>query len=96
MEKVINTYETLYIIDNRVDEAATKALVEKFTALISENGTIDSVEEWGKKKLAYPINDETEGYYVLVNFKSEPSFIAELERIFNITEGIVRSMTVRK
>lgn len=96
MEKIVNSYETMFIVDNRLDEAATKAVVEKFTALISENGTIDTVNEWGKKRLAYPINDENEGYYVLVEFKAEPSFIAELDRIFTITEDVVRSMTIRK
>lgn len=96
MEKIVNSYETMFIVDNRLDEAATKAVVEKFTALISENGTIDTVNEWGKKRLAYPINDENEGYYVLVEFKAEPSFLAELDRIFTITEDVVRSMTIRK
>ena len=63
--------------------------------MIEENGTIEAFNEWGKRKLAYPINDLTEGYYVLVNYKAEPSFVAELERVFNITEGVMRSMTIR-
>ena len=73
MEKIINSYETLYVIDPDLTEDATKALVEKFTALINANGTASEVNEWGKRKLAYPINDKTEGYYVLVNFTSEGS-----------------------
>lgn len=96
MEKIVSSYETMFIIDNRLDEAATKAIVEKFTALISENGTIESVNEWGKKRLAYPINDQNDGYYVLIDFSSSPDFISELVRVFNITEGVVRSMTIKK
>lgn len=95
MEKIINSYETLYVIDPDLSEEATKALVEKFNALIADNGTIGEVSEWGKRKLAYPINDKPEGYYVLVNFESESSFPAELERIFGITEGIMRSIVIR-
>ncbi len=95
MEKIINSYETLYVIDTDLTEDATKALIEKFTALINANGTVSEVNEWGKRKLAYPINDKTEGYYVLVNFTSEGSFPSELERIFGITEGILRSIVIR-
>ena len=58
------------------------------------NGTIDSVDDWGKKRLAYPINDETEGVYTVISFTSEPDFPAELDRVFKITEGVLRSMTL--
>ncbi|MCR5681170.1 MAG: 30S ribosomal protein S6 [Clostridiales bacterium] len=95
MEKIINSYETLFVIDPDLTEEATSALVEKFTKLISDNGEIESVDEWGKRRLAYPINDKPEGYYVLVNFKSEASLPSELERIFGITEGILRSIVIR-
>ena len=95
MEKKLVSYETMYIVDSTGTEEATAAVVNKFKALIEENGTIESFNEWGKRKLAYPINDMTEGYYVLVNYKSNPGFVAELERIFNITEGVMRSMTTR-
>ena len=95
MEKVINSYETLFVVDNSLGEEGVKAIVDKFSALIADNGTIDSVDEWGKRKLAYPIDDMTEGYYVLVNYTADPSFVAELERIFNITEGVMRSMTIK-
>lgn len=95
MEKVLNSYETLFVVDNSLGEEAVKAIVEKFTALIAENGTIDSVDEWGKRKLAYPINDKVEGYYVLVSFKSEGAFTLELERVFGITEGVLRSIVIR-
>ena len=95
MEQVLNSYETLFVVDNSLGEEAVKAIVEKFTALIAENGTIDSVDEWGKRKLAYPINDKVEGYYVLVSFKSEGAFTLELERVFGITEGVLRSIVIR-
>ena len=96
MEKVMNSYETLFVVDCSLGEDAVKELVNKFTTLIADNGAIDSVDEWGKRRLAYPINDKNDGYYVLVNFKSEGSFTAELERIFGITEGILRSIVIRK
>ena len=95
MENKLVSYETMYIVESTGTEEATAALVNKFKALIEENGTIESFNEWGKRKLAYPINDMTEGYYVLVTYTAKPSFVAELERIFNITEGVMRSMTTR-
>ena len=95
MEKLIAKYETIFIISPELDEEATKALVEKFTGLITENGgAVDSVNEWGKRRLAYPINDLTEGYYVLVNFTAAHDFPAELDRVFNITDGVLRSLIV--
>ncbi len=95
MEKIIAKYETIFIISPELDEEATKALVEKFTGLITENGgAVDSVNEWGKRRLAYPINDLTEGYYVLVNFTAAHDFPAELDRVFNITDGVLRSLIV--
>ncbi len=95
MENKLVSYETMYIVDSTGSEETTAALVNKFKTLIEQNGTIESFNEWGKRKLAYPINDMTEGYYVLVNYTAEPSFVAELERIFNITEGVMRSMTTK-
>ena len=96
MEKVMNSYETLFVVDASIAEEEVNATIEKFTALIAENGTIDSVDEWGKRRLAYPINDKNDGYYVIVNFKSEGSFTAELERLFGINENILRSIVIRK
>ena len=95
METAVNKYETVFVLNATLTEEATAALVNKFKALIEENGTIESFNEWGKRKLAYPINDMTEGYYVLVNYTADPSFVAELDRIFNITEGVMRSMTIK-
>lgn len=94
MEK-LSSYETLFIVDTQEGDDAIKAVVEKFTSLIAQNGTIESINEWGRRKLAYPINDLVEGYYVLVEFKSEPAFPAELERVFGITDGIMRSIVVK-
>ncbi len=93
MEKKICSYETLFAVNGTLGEEDTKALVEKFVALINENATDVTVNEWGKRRLAYPINYITEGYYVLVNFKSEPAFPSELDRVFGITEGVLRYMT---
>ena len=95
MEKVINSYETLFVVDCTLGEEGVKAIVDKFVALIGDNATINSVDEWGKRKLAYAIDYKTDGYYVLVNFKSEGTFPLELERIFGITEGILRSIVIR-
>ena len=95
MDKVINSYETLFIVNCENGEEAVKATVDKFTGLVAENGTVESVNEWGKRRLAYPIDDIPEGYYVVVNFKSEAEFPAELERLFNIDEAIMRSIVVK-
>ena len=64
--------------------------------MIEANGTLGSVDEWGKRKLAYTIDDEPEGYYYVVNFESDADFPAELDRVFKITEGVLRAMTIRK
>ena len=96
MEKKICSYETLFVVSGNLAEDDIKANVEKFVNLINENGTDVDVNEWGKRRLAYPINYVTEGYYVLVSYKSEPSFPLELERVLGITEGIIRYMTTTK
>ena len=96
MEKKICSYETLFAVNGTLSEEDTKALVEKFVALINENASDVSVNEWGKRRFAYPINYITEGYYVLVSYKSEPTFPAELDRVFGITEGVLRYMTTTK
>lgn len=87
-------YETLYIVNSALGEETVKSTVDKFTGLITDNGEIETLNEWGTRKLAYPINDYTEGYYVLVRFKSAAAFPAELDRIFNITDSILRSLIV--
>ncbi len=91
-----SSYEVVLIFSVSKGEEATAALVERFKNLIAENATVENVDEWGKRKLAYLINDEAEGYYVLVNFESEADFPAELDRITNITDGVLRSMIIKK
>ena len=95
MEKICS-YETLFAVNGTLAEDDVKALVEKFVNLISENASDVDVNEWGKRRFAYPINYVTEGYYVLVSYKSEPSFPLELERVLGITEGVLRYMTTTK
>ena len=96
MTEVINKYETIFVIDATKTEEEIAAFVEKFKSLIEKYGEIESVDEWGKRRLAYPINDLTEGYYVLVNFKSKPDFPAVLERVYGITDGIIRDIVVKR
>ena len=95
MEKVINSYECLFIVDVTKGETVTDATVNKFTSLIEENAEIVDVAKWGKRRLAYAINDMPEGYYVVVTFKSAPEFPSELERLMNIDESVMRSLTLR-
>ena len=96
MEKIMNKYETIFVIDASLSEEDINALTEKFKALIEANGTIDSVDVWGKRKLAYEINFKSEGYYVLVNFTSDAEFITELNRVYNITDGLLRTIVIKK
>lgn len=85
-------YETMFLVNNTLGEEAVKGLVAKFTDLIAANAEVESVNEWGVRRLAYPIEDLTEAYYVLVRFRSAHDFPAELNRIYNITDGILRSL----
>ncbi len=96
MAKVSAKYETVFIINSELGEEAIAELVTKFKTLVEKNGTLVNVDEWGKRKFAYPINDMNEGYYVLIDFESVPSFPAELDRVFKITEGIMRSLIICK
>lgn len=96
MQEIINKYETIFVLDAALSEEEITALQEKFTSLISSNGTLGEVEVWGKRRLAYPINYKTEGYYVLVNFESNPDFPKELDRVYGITENVLRTIIVRK
>lgn len=96
MAKLTEKYEAIIILNTKLGEDGIKALTEKLNDLIAKNGTIDSVDEWGKRRLAYAINDETEGYYILFNFTSVPSFPAELDRVLKITDGILRSLITAK
>ena len=94
MARALASYELMYIIDVDLEEEQIAAMVEKFKALIEANGTVNELEEMGKKRLAYLINDKPEGYYVLVKFTSSPDFPAELDRVLKITDGIMRSLII--
>lgn len=89
-------YETVMIISMKNGEENIQATIEKFKALIEKHATLQNVDEWGKRKLAYPINKESDGYYVLMNFESEAQFPAELDRVYKITDGILRSIVIKK
>lgn len=96
MAKLQENYEGLIILSTKLGEDGIKELVSKINDLIVANGTIDSVDEWGKRRLAYAINYETEGYYVLFNFTSKTDFPAELDRVLKITDGVLRSLITVK
>ncbi|MED9968611.1 MAG: 30S ribosomal protein S6 [Ruminococcus sp.] len=93
---VTANYETVMIISMKNGEEGIQALVEKFKTLIEEKATLKNVDEWGKRKLAYLINKESEGYYVLFDFESAAEFPAELDRRYRITEGVLRSLIIKK
>ncbi len=92
----MNKYESVIIVNPNVDEAGLKALEEKFTGLINENGKVESVENMGKKKLAYEIKKFSEATYMLFKFEAKPDSIAELERVYRITDDIVKFIVVKK
>ena len=91
MEKVINSYETMFIVDVSNGEEATEATVNKFMSVIEANAEVVDVAKWGKRRLAYLINDMSEGFYTVVTFKSAPEFPAELERLYHIDENVMRA-----
>ena len=94
MAKISGKYETIFIVNAPLEEAVATAVQDKFKSLIEANGTNVEVEDWGKRRLAYPIEDQTEGVYTLVRFESKPEFPAELDRIYKITDGLMRSIIV--
>ena len=96
MAQVKNSYETVMLISNTLGDEGIAAMVERFKGIIEQNATIDNSDEWGKRRLAYPINDESEGYYVLVDFTSDPTFPAELDRLYKITDGVLRTLIIKK
>ena len=96
MTEVINKYETVFIVDSSLEDEKIQEVSKKFTDLIEKSATLESVDEWGKRRLAYEINDQKEGYYVLVNFSAKPDFPRELDRIYRITDGILRSIIIKK
>ena len=93
----MNKYEVVYIIDPAVEEEARKALIARFNDLIANNGgTVEKVEEWGKRRLAYAIDYKTEGYYVLVNFQGEADLPKELERNLQISDSVIRYQVIKQ
>ena len=96
MAKITANYEAMYNLDPALSEEAIAALVAKFKAVVEANGTVSEIDEWGKRRLAYPINDLYEGHYVLMTFTAAPALPAELDRVLKITEGVMRSMIICK
>lgn len=92
----MNKYESIIILQPSLDEQGVKSLVKKFTDLIEKNGKVQEVQEMGKKKLAYEIQKQKEGHYILFNFDAEPSSIAELERNYKITDEVIKFIVVKK
>ena len=95
MEKIINSYECMFIVSLANGEEAAKATVNKFTDLITANAEVIEIDEWGKRRLAYLIEDMSEGYYTVATFKSEGAFPAELQRLMTIDESVMRVMVLK-
>lgn len=88
-------YESVFIFETKLEEEARNTIFNRFKGIIEEKGTIANIDEWGVRKLAYEINDLSEGYYIIVNFESEVDVIKEMDRVAKITEGVMRLMTIR-
>ncbi len=95
MDKVMNSYEVMFIVNVAKGEEVTEATLSKFVSIIEANAEIVDVAKWGKRRLAYPIQDMPEGFYTVVTFKSAPEFPSELERLMNIDESVMRSLVIR-
>lgn len=96
MSEVKNAYESVLVVSVKNGDEAAAAIVEKFKTMIEANATMDSIDDWGKRRLAYLINKEAEGYYVVFNFTCTAEFPAELDRVYKITDGVLRSLIVKK
>lgn len=96
MAKINANYEVMYIMDPAIGEENITAMMEKFKTLVEVNGTVTAIDDWGKRRLAYPINDLNDGHYVLMTFTSAPEIPKELDRVMKITEGMMRSMIICK
>lgn len=93
----MRSYETIYIVDPDFEDEAIKELEEKFKNVIEEKGgTVQDIEEWGKRRLAYPINHRREGFYILMNFEADAEAVLDLERVYKITSGLIRYLIVKK
>ena len=96
MAKVNANYEVVYIMDPALGEEAIAAMIEKFKTLVETQGTVAAIDDWGKRRLAYPINDLNEGYYVLMTFNAAAAIPHELDRLFLINDSVMRSLIVCK
>lgn len=96
MTGIKNSYEAVVMISSKISEDERAAIVEKLQELVKKNASLDDVDEWGKRRLAYPVNKESEAYYVLFQFTAESTFPAEFERICKITTGVMRVLVVNK
>ena len=92
----MNKYESVIIINPSLEEQGIKDVITKFTDLINNNGKVENVDEMGRRKLAYEIKKQSEGYYVVFTFEANPEFIKELERIYRITDSVMKFITIRK
>ena len=92
----MNKYETVFIINPSVEEAGIKDLIQKFSDIINNDGKVEEVQEMGKRKLAYEIKKNSEGYYVVINFEAKPELIKELERNYRITDSVIKFIVIRK
>lgn len=92
----MNKYESVVIINSNTEEQGIKALIQKFSDLINSDGKVESVEEVGTKKLAYEIKKQKEGYYIIIKFEANPALIAELERIYRITDEVIKFIVVKE
>ncbi|MBQ7173549.1 MAG: 30S ribosomal protein S6 [Clostridia bacterium] len=95
MEKLINSYEGMFIVSLANGEEATRATLDKFEKLISDNAEVIRIDEWGKRRFAYPIQDMTDGFYTVVTFKCDGAFPTELQRLMTIDESVLRAMVIR-
>jgi small subunit ribosomal protein S6 len=93
---MMNKYESIFIVDTGLGEEAVKAAVEKIKALVEEHATLDSIDEWGIRKLAYEVRKQKEGYFTLINFSADPEFPKELERRYRITDEIIKYLIIKK
>ena len=96
MAEGMNLYETVIVTSAKLGEEGSAELVNRFKSLIEEHGTVEGVDDWGKRRFAYPIQKQTEGYYTLINFQSSPEFTAELDRRYQITDGILRTIIIKR
>lgn len=93
----MKNYELLYIIDNGIEEEAREGIINKISAIVTDSGgKVDTLDKWGAKKLAYPIDFKTEGYYVMMNFQAESDIPAEVQRVLKITDSVMRYMILSK